>query len=221
MTERKIRSKRNNKHSELITKNESDKAKIIQTKIELCEKPIRHTKKWYIDNWGVNPLKQKLPFEEFPNPHYKKSAPMKLWDEKDVLPFRTEEGIEAHKIRVAGAEKAVETRRERLLTKVETWKIELKKEPFDKVTKKAIDAYNLRQACRKLKYESEYSWASIDSDRLFLRRIITNYLRHQLSSYEANLNAIYGKTGTSEAYLIIRKKIDEKIIEVYPELDSL
>ncbi len=180
-----------------------------------------HTAKWYKENWGADPLKLGLPYEEAENPYYKSGPPMKLWTEDDVLPYRSEKEKQQHQKRSESAITAAETRRTRLIGEVEKWEIELQREPFNQVLIKAIDSYNRFHTDLELERGHEFEWASLDSDAYFLRRVTENYLRHQLSNYEVELEGIFGKTGNSEAYRIVRRKINAKIQEVYPELAQM
>lgn len=81
-----------------------------------------HTRKWYKENYGVDPSKMGLPFEEVKNPHYSNAAPMKLWKESDVSPFRDEDGVKRHAKRKEAGKKAFETRKRRL----EEWFTDIK-----------------------------------------------------------------------------------------------
>ena len=73
-----------------------------------------HTRAWFKENFGVDPLKLNIPFKTAPNPHYKNAAPMKLWREQDILPFKSTVGIEKHEEAVERGKKAVETRKTNL-----------------------------------------------------------------------------------------------------------
>ena len=59
--------------------------------------------------------------------------------------------------------------------------------------------------------------ARADSDPLFLERIAVNYLRHELSPYEAQLGAIYGRVGVREGYIALKAKVLAAIAVSYPE----
>ena len=74
-----------------------------------------HIKKWYKENYGTDPLKLGLPFKEVKNPYYSKAAPMKLWCERDVLPFKDEKGVELFKKRSERGQKAFQTRKNHLI----------------------------------------------------------------------------------------------------------
>lgn len=55
-----------------------------------------HTRKWYKENLGVDPLEMRLPFTEVPPPIRLTAAPLKLWEETEVFPFRNEDGIKEY-----------------------------------------------------------------------------------------------------------------------------
>lgn len=70
-----------------------------------------HTRKWYKENFGVDPLELGLPFVEVANPYYRSAgAPMKLWEEQAVLPYKNERGIEQFKKRHESGKKAAVTK---------------------------------------------------------------------------------------------------------------
>ena len=56
------------------------------------------------------------------------------------------------------------------------------------------------------------------SDKDFLHRITTNYLRHECTSYENELYKLFGKTGVNEAHDILQRRINDEIRRVYPQL---
>jgi len=81
----------------------------------LQEKEDRwHTRKWFKENFGVDPLKLDLPYVETRNPYYAKAAPMKLWKESDVSPHRDEKGIKRYAKRKKAGQKAFNTRKNNL-----------------------------------------------------------------------------------------------------------
>ena len=74
-----------------------------------------HIKKWYKENYGVDPIKLNLLFREVKNPYFSSAAPMKLWNEKDVLPFKNKVGIKRYNERSNAGKKAFETRKTRMI----------------------------------------------------------------------------------------------------------
>ena len=85
-----------------------------------------------------------------------------------------------------------------------------------KIKKLAIEEYNIHQAevghVENMILDEKYL------DNAFLSRIMVNYIRHNLTSYEDLLEELRGKEGKYEAYTKLKNKILEKIAEVYPEL---
>lgn len=78
-----------------------------------------HTRKWFLENFGVDPLTLSIPPKEVRNPYYSRAAPMKLWKEGDILPYKSEHGIQGYAKRRQAGHKAYETRKHRL---IEWWK---------------------------------------------------------------------------------------------------
>jgi hypothetical protein len=78
-----------------------------------------HTRRWYKEHFGVDPEKLNIVPVEARNPHYRWAAPMLLWREEDVLPFRSDEGVRKYQVRKEAGRKAHVTRKTRL---VEWWK---------------------------------------------------------------------------------------------------
>jgi len=58
--------------------------------------------------------------------------------------------------------------------------------------------------------------AKADSD--FLNRIEVNYIRHNLTEYDRELEEMAGKIGVKEAVIKIKNRILDSIAEKYPEL---
>jgi len=83
-----------------------------------------HTLKWYKENFGVSPVALGLPFVEKKNPYYSSGSPMKLWEEEDVLPFKSDVGIAKHQVRKAAGTKAYQTKKTNLIKWFESVKSE-------------------------------------------------------------------------------------------------
>ena len=67
-----------------------------------------HTCKWYKEHFGVDPTRLPVQRLEAVNPYYRSGAPMLLWNEEDILPFRSEDGIKRYAKRRAAGQKAYE-----------------------------------------------------------------------------------------------------------------
>jgi hypothetical protein len=98
----------------------------------------------------------------------------------------------------------------------------------EEVLLRAIASYNANRRHRKWKvfergliseYEPESRRdAGTDSDPEFLKRITVNYIRHNLTTYDALLAGLSGCPAQEEAARIIQKRVFAAIIDNYPAL---
>lgn len=151
------------------------------------------------------------------NPVYRSKAPMRLYDVQRVE--ETErlidwQALEAKREkRKQAAQKAVETKREQLDRYLARVDIKVPKLRPDKLIERACSHYNDRSR------DGDHR-AFRNSDVGFLARIAVNYLRHQLTEYEAHLSAIGGKVGAQDAYFAIKRKVLAAIADQYPWLEG-
>ena len=156
------------------------------------------------------------------NPVFKCASPMKLY-----LLSRVEE-IENNPEFTKAFEKMKGTR-EKLSIKATARMDKLRKELFeyidgvviklpnlsqDKMYIKAINAYNYLWWSRE-EYDKQ---ASIDSPKEFLDRISLNYLRHECTHYEKELEGLFGKVGVHEGYFRLKNRVNSEILRKYPWL---
>jgi transcriptional regulator GlxA family with amidase domain len=113
--------------------------------------------------------------------------------------------------RQIAAQKAVETKQQNLLEAVKAMEITVERIDRKQLKKLAVDAYNERNLFTD-------RFADLDSSKDFLDRICVNYVRHNLTEYDAALEEIAGKVGNQEALILIRLKVYTAIAEAYPEL---
>ena len=198
------------------------------TKTEMSDKP----KQQYITpaglkarGWTDGMIKKFLgePDATRDNPHFKCAAPMRLYELKRVERVEKRKTFiaekEASAVRKQSAAKGVATKREKAMQYASTVGIHVPQMDYDKLVKQACKSYNQwNEYDRRGYYNDNFIPASVDSDPDFLRRIITNYLRHECTSYEQELYTLYGKTGVSEAHDILQQRINAEIRRVYPEL---
>lgn len=111
---------------------------------------------------------------------------------------------------------AAEKQAAELLAEVEAWEPQIRVLPLALVRKRAVEAYNDRSSDR----EASFGMASMDSDKLFLDRITVNFLRHEMSPYDAQLKAVHGRTGVRSAEESFRSKVYQAIAKAYPELSA-
>ena len=165
--------------------------------------------------WTESIIKRFVPDPDAtaPNPYNRHGASTKLYNidriERVEQTNEFKEAQDKADRRRKSAKKAVETKEQKLLEEIEGWEIVMECKPLNIVRRDAIRAYNARMPDVP---------ASLDSDQSFLDRITVNYLRHELSSYDAHLGALFGKVGKGDAYHTIRMKVLRKISKSYPDL---
>jgi len=154
-----------------------------------------------------------------PNPHRRSGPAMRLYDPVCV---EAVEASDAWAERIARARKrqeastrAAETKRAKLLARLETVTITVPVIAMDDLTQSACDDYNERQM-ETGRWEG--ATASPSSDPEFLLRITVNYLRHVMSGYDGELLVIFGRVGVREGYAEINRKAYAAIAAAYPAL---
>lgn len=150
------------------------------------------------------------------NWHYKSGPPVRLYAIERVTAIEQsaefQEAIKAGTARRQGAAKAVETKRRKMQEYLESVVIEVPELDDEELLREAIAHYNAGNPGDL--------GASTGSNRAFLDRITVNYLRHMLTRYEEELEAIGGRVGAKDAYLEISAKVFDAISDVYPYLGS-
>lgn len=158
------------------------------------------------------------------NPHYKRGPPMCLYLLKRVKRKERTKGFIEWKERSLkrrdGAKRAVLTKKEQLLNMVNSWNIQIPSKSIDSIRKNAIHHYNDFQEYKFMYYNNydDHDAASLDSEPDFLDRIVVNYIRHELSSYEDRLDDLFGRVGKGRAYNVLNRKIFKAIKKKYPSL---
>ena len=164
----------------------------------------------------------KKPDKTTKNPYYTSASPMKLYLTSRVLVAeQSGEYIAFQKVsnkRKASSLKATQTKKKQLLQRIKECRIELERKSPTEVKQDAIVSYNDFKEQMLWEREHEYTPATENSDDEFLNRITVNYLRHNLSNYDDQLAAIFGRVGVGDAYAILNEKIYAKIAETYPHL---
>ena len=161
-----------------------------------------------------------------PNQRYRSAAPMKLYLRSRVAAVELTEEFAAIRAasanRRTGAAKAVKTKRDALLAHVDGLVIEVPSLPLDELVRLACESYNRHKDEMALDRERDENelMATPTSNPEFLDRICVNYLRHQMTSYEAQLRMIARRVGTRDAYLDLRSKIFDVISDTYPDLSN-
>lgn len=158
------------------------------------------------------------------NPYYKSAAEMKLWRISDVEEAMKnpifQESLKKREKHKASAEKAVATKKAKLKEKTDRFLESIHIEHMDigALRKAAIEAkqgwynYKFSMHCNGLP-QSAY-----DADEGTVIRWMVNFVRHEMTSYDAQLYHMKGKVGIHDMYHEIHDVILDKIAVVYPEL---
>ena len=146
------------------------------------------------------------------NPHYRKAAPMRLWDEDTVKQVMTtsefQDAMEKANKRKKSASKAVETKYSNMNHSVQLF--------IDSITIKVLSDEELKTKALKAKQEW-YLKNAYTANEETINRWIVNYIRHNLVSYDNFLGSIDGKVGSVEAYPEVKIAVLEKIANTYPK----
>ena len=153
------------------------------------------------------------------NPHYKCASPMQLWEQKVVKQKertkKFKESAEKKAKRRESSLKAVATKIENTMSLLPTFSLEVER----------VSLEDLRQWTLNAKwywYMDTDQYERADSvffaDEETILRWEINFIRHNLSNYDDELEKLYGKVGKDMVYSKYRNQLMNKIFEVYPEL---
>lgn len=149
------------------------------------------------------------------NPHYRGASEMKLYELRKIeeIEKSIEFQVDFQKSlkRKLVSKKTVQTKKEKLIKEIDSLEIKVENRERNQLIKEAVDSYNYRRR--------GYDYSEINEiDQDTLERLMVNYIRHRLTSYEKHLDTIFSKIGKNEAYLLLNKKIYNSISEIYPYL---
>lgn len=199
-----------------------DKDNNVTTKISIPKKPKKEDlcyKKTAIEILGISKTQfERLNIQhvkEVPNPFYKKGSTCFLYDRKKMIrKAKTKKVAEMRQIylkRKTISDKAIITKEKKIITWAENITIEVPTISKEELIELACDHYNTRQ----LDIGKSERFLSQHSDPQTLARICENYIRHQMTRYDYELEKMRGKTGKDRAYYIIRDKVNQAISEKY------
>lgn len=179
----------------------------------------RHTKRWYQENFGVNPEKFDLPNECVENPHYHNAAYMILWKEEDLEPFKNINGIEQFKKRSEAGRKAAKTRKNNL----KNWFTECKQHnpKIANILNRLYQIHNTINELHDLRKECRESRNGNNSDDFWEYEIEhcakcetwqakQNKLRHERKQLFKELEKLCGKS--KQTIQLARKYIREEMV---------
>lgn len=158
-----------------------------------------------------------------PNPAYRSAAPARLYrldrvtaaEETDAWRTWRAKAIE----RSERSRKVADRRRIDLLAEVARIPVQIPILNWKHLAMTAVEHRNIRDADRAWDRDWEPDPADVNSvDDATLHRWCVNYLRHQHTSYDGDLNDLYARVGRVEAASLIRRRACMAIGEAYPVL---
>lgn len=163
------------------------------------------------DKLGSNPYSSKTPSHLYLLSRVKKAERTKKFKEWKAKSEK----------RRSSARKAANTRKEKTLAKVRSRLGEIRLHPrarglsTKKLRKLAVASYE--------ELELERNWdeprmVEDDAPQEFIQRIEVNFLRHEATMYDAELEEYAGSTGVREAVDMVRERVYEVIANEYPFL---
>ena len=174
--------------------------------------------------WTDTMIQRYLPIHdaEKANPYYKCAAPMKLYMIDRIIKIEKRksfmEMLAKSKERKALAQKAVTTKIDKVREFANSIDIDIPLSPKDQLIWEACNSYNDHKEYQAILngYDRDWHVAGPHSDDAFLARICQNYLRHNCTDYDDMLDKLFGKVGVSVGHDIIKKRINDRIRELYP-----
>ena len=172
------------------------------------------TKSDLAQRWSLSLIDKYFPIcsQEKPNPQHKRGAPMQLYDVAKVRRIESKAEFKADmekvlKQKIVALERA-QKRRIKLIEYANGVQIRIPDFEKNYLIKTACEHYNCRN-------RNDYYTASPSSDKEFLKRITINYLRHQCTQYDEELQKFYKKVGVREAHQVLQQRINDAIKQKY------
>lgn len=159
------------------------------------------------------------------NPHYSSAPMMRLYSFKRVLAVESEENFEEAKgisySRSIRGREIARVRSRKLIEQARNMEVKIRILSKKELFSRSIESYNDFHGAISLERGGwEWEPAAYSSSREFLDRIRVNYVRHELTDYDEELENVAGKVGVREAVEVIQEKIFDKISEAYPYLSN-
>lgn len=151
------------------------------------------------------------------NPYYRCAAPTKLFLTARVEEGEKSESFIAHQPRRKKAQAAAcataDRKRDELLDEVNALTFDVPRFPLPDLFAAAVTHWEALQSAR-----GRFDADGRNADDATKKRWAVNFLRHRLTNYDARLGALYRRIGKTEAYFVIKARVNAAILDVYPEL---
>lgn len=170
-------------------------------------------------------LLQNLNCKVVDNPRYRCAAPMTLYYLKDIKRIektkkfaQLKEKAEKRKI---SAKKAVETKIDKTVDIADTFSVTV-----ERIDLADLEEFTLEEKQNWYNYkffnflDEEICRNAYSADEETIKRWMVNFIRHNLSDYDEQLEILEGRTGKSKGYWHFKMKLAEEMKRVYPELEK-
>ena len=174
--------------------------------------------------WTGSMLKllNNLDYKLVDNPYYKCAPPMCLYNLKDIKRIeRTKKYKELREKadkRKTSAKKAVETKTQKAVSLADTFSVTVESMTLEELRANTLDAkqwwYDLHTDYLYM-YEAKNAYSAPED---VVKRWMVSYIRHNLSNYDEELEALNGRIGKKKAYKYYKEKLAEEMKKGYPEL---
>ncbi len=178
------------------------------------------TKTKLAERWSNSLIKKYFPqcSLERPNPQYKCGSQMQLYEVGKVRYIESTDAFKADFQKVIKHKIAARERAKRKHKKLELYangvQIEIPTMDKDKLIRNACYHYNSWKEWKEGGWDGECR-ATPSSDESFLKRITINYLRHECTCYDKELEKFFSKVGKHEAHDVLQERINEAIKQKY------
>jgi len=160
---------------------------------------------------------------------YTRKKPILLWYQERVLKAEESEEFKAWQEKTGSTRKKqsermfeiAQQKKQEIIAFVDNLAIEVPSIPYPDLIRNSCHHYNEYKqyiAMERGQYDADLNLANEDSDPYFLYRITCNYIRHQMTSYDYMLSALFGQTGKEIAYERLKKRVMGEINKVYSDL---
>lgn len=204
---------------------------MTDTKQSSQEKPEYLSQSKIIDRgWTAAGIKKFLgePDDTAQNPYYRNASPTKLYDITRIEQAEETEEFQQWKEksekRKQASKKAAQKKKQKTLEKVESrlHTVRLKKKyknlTPEQLENKAIRHYDNLQEMRAME-RGHWDFSPVsDPTEEFIQRISVNYLRHEGTTYDNELEQYFNHVGVLEAQDMVREKVYDVIAQHYPYL---
>jgi hypothetical protein len=168
-------------------------------------------------NWTDSLIKKYLPEPDLykPNPNYRSGSPMRIYLTQRVIDIEkcAQFQIDFQKSlkRKQRSNEVIQVRKQNLMNEVKHAEIRVKRLDYRTLLRLSIKHYNSWNFMRNYIVQDEI-------DEKTKNRLMVNYLRHQMTSYDSILSELYSKVGKTDAYELLNRRVYDVIGNKYPAL---